>query len=136
MQVDNEFFTESLENAKKLYEQRLFDDKVEKLVRRAGGFDLENKELMRALAVGKRSQTDGWLEWEKKHVRLIGLPLDEETDEEADEEAESNQPNPNEAVHASSEGSSSVSPASIMMDGFISSHTKAEPMPMPMQQLA
>ena len=41
-----------------------------------GVIDLDNEKLLRALHATKRDNTDGWLEWEKKHALAIGLSLD------------------------------------------------------------
>ena len=77
--LDAEFFSESLENSKKLLAERARNRKVAEIITCAGGvIDLDNEKLLRALHATKRDNTDGWLEWEKKHALAIGLSLDEE----------------------------------------------------------
>ena len=77
--LNAEFFSESLEDTKKLLAERRKNRKADVLIARAGGaIDLENKELLLALRAAMRDDTDGWLAWEEKHALTIGLPLDEE----------------------------------------------------------
>ena len=53
------------------------------MISRAGGvIDLDDKKLERALRRGMRTEDDGWLEWEKKHAREIGLEVEEESEDD------------------------------------------------------
>ena len=79
--TEAELITASLENAKLLLHQhnKVAKRTADRLIGRAGGaIDLENKQLLRALADVKRCTTDGWLAWEKKHALVIGLLEEEE----------------------------------------------------------